>query len=177
MILLDKFLESLIELLIKGIPESFLFVLAVYILTRIKFDFKKYIFLSFIITVTTYVTRWLPVNLGTHTMLSLLILILFFLLVNKVNLQNIIKSIISVVILAIILVISEVLNLLLFNAIFGQAEAEQLFNSSSAIIKSISMLPSTIFFAFILLILHFILKIYDKNKKVKDGKVSEKIGE
>jgi len=177
MILLDKFLESLIELLVKGIPESFLFVLAVYIFTRIKIELKKYILLSLIFTLVTYLTRWLPVNLGTHTMLSLLILILLFLLANKVNLQNIIKSIISVIVIAILISISEVLNLFLFNAIFGQAEAEQLFNSSSAIIKSISMLPSTIFFAFILLILHFILKIYDKSKKAKDGKASEKIGE
>jgi len=173
---LTLFLESLIELLIKGLPESFLFVLALYIFTRVKFDYKKYMLLSLMLTLIIYLTRWLPINLGTHTMLSLLFLILLFLIVNKVNLQNIIKSIISVVILAIILMISEVLNLLLFNAIFGQAESEKLFNSSSALIKSVSMLPSTIIFALTLLVIYFLLLIYDKSKKAKDGKASEKIG-
>jgi len=175
--LVSKFLDSIIELLIKGVPESFLFILAIYILTRIKFDLKKYLFMSLIITFISYITKWLPINMGTHTMLSLLILILIFIIVNKVNLQNIIKSIISVIVVAIIIVISEVLNELLLVAIFGQAETKKLFDFGSAVIISVCMLPSTIIFAFILLILYFILLKYDKNKKVKDGKASEKIGE
>jgi signal transduction histidine kinase len=167
---------SLFDLLIKGIPESFLFVLAVYVFTRIRFNFKKYVILSLIFTFIIYLTRWLPINLGTHTMLSLLILILLFIVANKVDLQMIIKSIVSVIIIAIIIVISEELNVLLLIAFWGQSKAGKLLSGSS-IMVSVYEIPSTVIFALVILASYFVLAKIDKNKKVKNGEIGAKTSE
>ena len=170
-----SFSASLFDLLIKGIPESFLFVLAVFVFTRIKFEMKKYIILSLVFTLIVSLTRWLPINLGTHTMLSLLILIVLFIVANKVDLQSIIKTIISVIIIAIIIVISEELNILLLLAIFGQSKTDELLSGSSVMV-SVYEIPSTVIFAVIILISHLIFVKIDKSKKVKDGEIGAKTG-
>lgn len=165
---------SLIQLLIEGIPESFLFVLAVYIFTRIKLNVKKYLSLSLIFTFIIYLTRLLPINPGTHTLLSLLVLIIIFIITNKVDLQNIIKTITSAIIIAIIIAVSEELNILLFFAFLGQSKTDKLLSGSS-IITTVCEIPSTIIFALIILISNLILIKIDKNKKAKSGKISEEI--
>lgn len=166
---MSRFSLSLIELLIEGIPESFLFVFAVYIFTKLKFDIKKYLLISLALVVVTYITRWLPINLGTHTMLTLLVLIVLFIVINKVSLQYVVRSIVSVITLAVILVVSELLNLLLLIVLFGRQESEELLNSNSPIIKDISKIPSIVIFAAIILICHIVLLKLDKHKKDQNG--------
>lgn len=173
---MTSFIDSLIELLIKGIPESFLFVLAVNVFTRTKFDLKKYLVLGSIFTLITYLTRWLPINLGTHTMLSLLALIFLYLIAYKVDLQYIIKSIISVIAIAIIIVVSELIDLLLLSEIYGKIKAEELLNSSSPLIKSVSALPSILIFGIVVLVIYLIMSKKDKSKVKEHGKTDQKTG-
>jgi|GEM_PF-329286 hypothetical protein len=165
---------SFFDLLVKGIPESFLFVLAVYIFTRIKIEIKKYLILSFLITIITFLIRLLPITLGVHTILSLLSLIILFIIFYKVNLQILIKTIISVIVIAIIVIISEELNLVFLLSIYGSKKTEQLLNSPTTV--SIYSIPSTIFFAVIVLIAFLVLSLIDRRKKGKNGVVSEKTG-
>ena len=167
---------SPIELLIKGTPEGFLFVLAVYILTRTKIDWLKYVIQSLIFIVMTYALRLLPINIGTHTMLSLLALIILFMAFNKVSLQKLISAITSVIIIAIIVFISEELNLLLLIAIWGQSKTNALLSGTS-IMVSVYEIPSTVIFALVILASYFVLAKIDKNKKVKNGEIGAKTGE
>ena len=167
---------SPIELLIKGTPEGFLFVLAVYILTRTKIDWLKYVIQSLIFIVMTYALRLLPINIGTHTMLSLLALIILFIVANKIDLQMIIRSTISVIIIAIIIVMSEELNVLLLLAFWGQSKTNTLLSGTS-IMVSVYEIPSTVIFALVILASYFVLAKIDKNKKVKNGEIGAKTGE
>ncbi len=157
---------SLIELLIKGIPEGLLDVLAIYILTKTPFDKKKYILISSIFIVTTYLIRWLPINLGVNTMISLLVLVVIFLCTTKIDLTKLIKSIIS---MAIILITCEEINILLLIAIFGKNSAQELLSSSIG--KSLYGSPSTVFFAIVIFIIYFVIKKKAKNTNTDNTQI------
>ena len=85
---------SWIELLMKGIPEGFLDVLAIYIFTNTKFEKSRYVILSVLFIASTYLIRLLPINLGVNTMLGLLVLILIFIVGCKAEPPKVIKSVI-----------------------------------------------------------------------------------
>ena len=168
---------SPIELLITGVPQGFLFVLALYIFTRTNTDIIKYVIQSLILIVVTYLLRFLPINLGVHTMLILFALIILFMAFNKVSLAKFVNAIVSVVIIAIIIIITELLNVLFLDLVFGQAETNILIYHSSPLIKSLSEIPSTVIFALIILASYFVLAKIDKNKKVKNGAIGAKNSE
>lgn len=79
---------SLVELLVKGIPEGLLDVLAVFILTQQKFVLKKYVIISVVFIISNYLVRLLPINFGVNTMIGLLILVLLFVFLRKAMCQN-----------------------------------------------------------------------------------------
>jgi uncharacterized membrane protein (UPF0136 family) len=164
-------------LLITGVPQGFLFVLALYIFTRTNTDIIKYVIQSLILIVVTYLLRFLPINLGVHTMLILLALIILFMAFNKVSLAKFVNAIVSVVIIAIIIIITELLNVLFLDLVFGQAETNILIYHSSPLIKSLSEIPSNAIFALIILASYFVLAKIDKNKKVKNGAIGAKNSE
>lgn len=163
---------SWIELLVKGFPEGFLSVLSIYIFTNTKFNRNKYILLSILMTICTYLIRLLPISLGVNTMLSLLILIILFIILGKAEPQAVIKS---VIIMAIFLFVSEGINSLILYAMFGMEKAQTFVNDPTS--KSLSSIPSTIIFAVIVLVTYFVLKNRRANKKVKDGEVRDSFGE
>lgn len=163
---------SLIELLIKGIPEGFLDIWAMYIFTRTKLDKTAYITLSFIFIIATYCIRRLPINYGVNSMLSILLFIVLFVMVHKVEFRNAIRSAIIVMIL---LFISEGLNILLLTSVYGTTETKQLLITPLS--KSIYSIPSTIIFALIILIFHLIISKISTNRKIGDGKISDQAGE
>ena len=164
------------ELLIIGIPQGFLFVWALYIYTRTRFDTFKYICQSLIFIVVTYASRLLPINVGVHTVLSLLALILLFLIFNKVSLQVLINTITSAIVVAIITTFAEVANGLLVDWIQGPGEAAALFNSGNPRTTSLSQIPSNIIIAIILVISYFVMKKIGKHGRRTNGENSEKTG-
>lgn len=153
----------------KGIPEGFLTVLALYIFTRTKMDIKRYLLLSFILIIGTYLIRFLPIALGVNTVLSLFILIITFLFVYKTQLSMIIRSIVSVICIFILIAIAEVLNMLLLIMVYGHSTAETMFSAKDGLQQSLYSLPSTIFFAFFIITGYLILQQIEKKAK-KNGK-------
>lgn len=163
---------SPIQFVIIGIPQGLLFVLATYIFTKTKFNFKKYVLISSIVTVLTYLIRFLPITIGVNSMLSLLVLIVVFLIIYKFDLPKIVTLISSSIIIFIIICISEFLNELILNFVFGQTKSQEFLNSSSAVVKSASLIPSNIIFAVIVLIVYFVL-FSKRNKKDENGKAGK----
>jgi hypothetical protein len=163
---------TLIELLIKGVPEGFLDVLAIYLLTKTVFDKKKYLLLSLAFIVSTFIIRNVTDNVPVNTMLSLLILIIFFVTICKAPPFTVIKS---TLFMAITLIICETLNGAVLVLIFGQDTAKAFFDH--AVSRSISGIPSTLFFALAIVIYYLIVKKINKNKKAEYGEISEKTGE
>lgn len=163
---------SVTQLIIKGIPEGFLTMLALHVLTRTKINWKKYLLLSSIYVVLTYLIRFLPITLGVNTILSLLTLILLFQITYKTQLGEVVRSVVSTVLIMIFVMISEILNMLVLYAIYGQSKAEELLNSGTELTKSVATIPSTIFLGFFIFIAYLVLTKMEKRKNEhgEDGK-------
>jgi len=173
-IAVDGIAVDIIMLFLKGIPEGLLVILALHFFTRTKIQPKKYFLICFIYVGATYLIRLLPITLGVNTVLSLFIMILAFQFIYNGQLSKVIRSIASAAVILILVAVSEVLNMLLLTILYGQTKAEALFNASNALIKSLYTIPSTVFFAILIITGYFILKKLDmrKNTNGKDGKTT-----
>lgn len=167
---------SPIEVLIKGIPETLLIVLAIHIFMNIKIIPTKFILLSVLGLITTYLIRFLPISLGVNSIILLIAWVVFSQLIYKLDISKIIKLVISVVVTIIFIMIAEMANMVLLNAYFGEAEATALWTSTSALTKSLANLPATIVFAILVFISWLVLAKIRKNKKDKNGKSGEETG-
>lgn len=167
---------NIIMLFLKGIPEGLLAPLALHIFTRTKINTIKYLLLSFIYIVTTYLIRLLPVTIGVNTIVTLLVLIVCFQIAYKPQLSKVVRLVVSAVVMTLLIVISELLNMLLLTAMYGQEKAKELFNSSDGWTQVFSTLPSTVFLGLLILAGYFILKSIDKRKN-EHGKTGTETGE
>jgi len=161
---------SPIELLIKGIPESILILIALHVFTETKIVLKKFLLLNLLYLITTYLIRLLPIALGVNTILSLLALILLFLIIYKIDLSKIVRSIVAAIVIITMVMAAEVLNMLLLNIVFGEKKAAELLGYGSALTKSICTIPSTLIFAVFVLVGAVVLARINKYWKEKDGK-------
>ena len=152
---------SLLELIIKGIPETCIFVYAVLIITQTKFNAKRYIFFVSILILSTYVIRNLPIKLGADTLLCLLIMLFGFIYIFKIDAHKAFKSLLS---LTIILLISECINILVLYIAFGKSSTTYILLSPQN--RTIYSIPSTLIFGLIIYIYNKILK---QQRKVSDN--------
>ncbi len=173
---MDGIAISVTQLLIKGIPEGFLTMLALHVLTRTKIDGKKYSLLSSVYVVLTYLVRFLPITLGVNTMISLLTLILLFQVTYKTQLGKVVKSVVSAVLIMTFVMISEILNMLILYIIFGQSKAEELLNFGSELTQSLVTIPSSIFLGLFIILSHVILTRMEKRKN-EHGEANKKTGD
>lgn len=99
---------SWFEFIVRGIPEEFLFVLAVHAFSKTGINIKKYLLSGVSFWIIEYLIRLLPIQYGIHSILSLIALIILVSFVNKID---VIKSIRSGIIIFIISFILEGLNI------------------------------------------------------------------
>lgn len=166
---------SILALLIIGIPQCMLAVLALHIFTRTKINLKKYILLSLIYAIAAYLIRFLPIAIGVNTVLSFFIMILTFQFAYKTQLSMVIRITASASVVFILIAISEVFNMLLLTIIFNQQKAVALLNSSDKLIQSISTIPSNIFFLIFIFIGYFVVKKAEKREQ-SNGKTGTNSG-
>ncbi|MBP2033523.1 hypothetical protein J2Z42_002226 [Clostridium algifaecis] len=146
---------SLLDVLLRGIPEAFLFVFASYLFCNKKFD-EKYIILSTIIfDIGIYCIRILPIQFGVHIILNTILYVFISVKINKISYM---QSIQYCIILQVILSLSETVNLFILNSI-STYDSHTLLNSS--ILKNICFLPSIVMFLLGILICYKFL--YKKN--------------
>ena len=98
---------TFLELLVRGIPEAFLMVLAAYCFANKKVNGKNYVVSSLIIALVVYLVRFLPISYGVHTILNVFVLIFLIFNINKIDL---IASIRASILILMILFICEGLN-------------------------------------------------------------------
>lgn len=158
---------SVAELLIKGIPEGMLTILALHFFTRTSIEPKKYLFLCIWYIGITYLVRELPIQLGINTMLSMLAMILLFQITYKGQLDKLAKLLAATIAIYLLIMISEALNVFLLEMMFGMDKTLELL-STGGLVKSISTIPSTVFLAMFVLIGNMLLRRLQKRKK-NDG--------
>lgn len=149
---------SLLDLLLRVIPESFLFVFASYLFCDKKFDKKRIILSTGILSIAIYFIRLLPIQFGVHTILNILVFIILCIKINKISFA---KSINYSLILIAILSLSERLNIIILNNEFN-CNIKIIFNND--VLKNIYIIPSMFLFLLGILICY---KLVYKNKEKK----------
>lgn len=142
--------QNILSLFTRMIPEAFLVIYAIYLLTSSKVDIKK-IFLSSIIGgVGVYITRLLPIHFGVHTILAVM---LYIVLAVKFNKIEIFKAITLVLTLQIILFICDTTLFIIYTKLFSFS-SEILFGQS--FISAIAGIPPLILFYLVIKLIAFL---------------------
>lgn len=167
---------SIAMLFMKGIPEGFLVAWGMHILTDTKIEAKKYLLLSAIYIVVTYLIRFLPITLGINTVLSLFVLIFSYQLMYRAGLSKVVRAMVASVIILVFTALSEILNVILLTVMYGSDQANALAMSTNRMTQAIYTSPSTVFLAIFTVSGYFILKAIKKRNE-KNGKASKGTGE
>lgn len=107
---------SLIEFVLRIIPESFLFLLTAYVFSNKKIEKKLYIISGFIIAISMYFIRLLPIQFGIHSVIGVIIVILVAVNINKIPTS---KAISSAVMIIIFEAIFETINLVFIDKVLN----------------------------------------------------------
>ncbi|MEG2353011.1 MAG: hypothetical protein RSB70_00045 [Clostridium sp.] len=141
-----------LELLLRGIPEAFLMVLAIHAFSKEPIRWKRYILSSVSLLICAYIINMLPINYGVRTMLNLTILIILSININKIEVLRAVKSSLFIVIAQYIF---EGVNLILIQFVFKADINKILENKISRIIYGV---PSIIMLA-IVVVVYYILVV------------------
>lgn len=150
--------QPLYSLFIRMIPEGFVILLAICMLTNSKADYKNIAIASAIGGTCVYITRMMPVHFGVHTILGVII---YYLLSYKFNGVKVQKAIVGALISTILLFIADLLIVFIYKNIFI-LPIDLLMGKS--LLSLIVTLPSLIIFYLIVKML-----VYFRAKKWKDG--------
>lgn len=149
---------SFLEILVRGLPEAFIMILATHAFANKKLDKKEYLTSSLVMALVVYLVRLLPINYGVHTILNVFVLIFLTFNINKIDLIVGIKSSILVLML---LFVCEGFNIWFIQNILHRDLSVLYTSSADRIILGI---PSTILFAVIVIVYYLILS---KKRKLR----------
>ncbi len=169
--------STLLEFILRGIPEGFLFIFAGYTFSKTKVDVRKYLLAGALLSVIGYAIRLLPINFGIH---SVLVLITCVILLNAVSKIPLIKAISSTLVMMIIGFAAEIVNGVLVALIRGFRFMDilrdfELINIDFAnpTQKVLYGLPSMALMWLIVLIFYFVYKKRDKLINASDRETIE----
>ena len=149
---------TLIEFILRGIPESFVIVWGIYVISRQSINKLKYVLCSTLVASVIYLVRLLPIHAGINTIISS-IFIAFCMVTIGIPL---LKAIYGIIITTLLLLIGELINVLIFN-IFN-INIDIAFKNPS--MKCVLMLPSLIFLILTIMLIRFLLNKWDASKRV-----------
>lgn len=149
---------SLFEFIVRGIPEEFLFVLAVHAFSKTGINLKKYLLSGTLFWVLSYLIRSLPIEYGINTILCLIALIILVTFINKIDISKAIRAGLIMVILEFVF---EGINIYILQFVLNK-NIGILF--SDPIKKTLYGLPSVILFG-IFVITYY--RILSKRKELK----------
>ncbi len=170
--------DTLLEVVLRVIPECMLFVFSGYAFSKYRVQGKRYFLSSFLMSVIGYlIARLLPIEFGVSQILAIITCMALLVLINRIPVQKAIASAIGVMILGFITDIisviiaafvkgGDVVNVLkdktLFDSLYTSQLERQLFGAVSLIIMAI-----------VLMSIYFSAKKRGKLKDVSDGKSVE----
>lgn len=139
---------SFIEFLLRFIPESFLFLLAAYVFSNKKIEKKLYVISGFVIAISMYCIRLLPIQFGIHSLLGVIVVILVAVNINKIPTSKAISSAVMVIIFE---AIFETVNLIFMDKVLK-------LNVQAVLSDSVSKL---VYFAPSMILLGCIIALYN----------------
>lgn len=142
---------SFLEIILRTIPESLLFVLVPYIISIKKIEVINYFKSVVILSISVAIIRVFPISYGIHTLLNVVIFVILTSFINHIEINIAIKS---VILTTILLLISEGLNLLVLTIFFSVSQINNMFKEP--LYRMIIGFPSIIFFMIALVIFYYI---------------------
>lgn len=144
---------TLLELMIKGIPEATLFTLGMYAFTGtkiVKASWPKLRVFALVMFLWTYFVRLLPINYGVNILLVLILTIFLGVMFLKIPLIQCMKA---SLLNAIAIVVGEGLNFLLLQVVYGAQKTQEIIGNP--FLKAINTIPSTIIFGSIVIFVYY----------------------
>lgn len=144
---------TILELIIKGIPEAVLFTFGMYAFSGIKITkevWKKFMSFMTLMFLWTYIVRLLPINYGVNLMLVLVFAIFFGVMILKIPLSKCVKA---ALISAAGIVIGEGVNMLMLQGIYGAEKTQEIIGDP--ILKVVNTIPSSIVFGAIITVAYY----------------------
>ena len=156
---------TLLDLILKGIPESAIFMLGIFAFSKTKINARRYLSAASILFLATCIIRLLPINYGINTLLSVIISAILGIAIIKINfLQAIKASLLTIV----AVLIGEGVNLFLLQVAYGSQKTLEIIGDP--ISKTINTIPSTIVFGLIIFTVYYFNVIHVKGIKDADIK-------
>ncbi|MEA5093856.1 hypothetical protein SDC9_107036 [bioreactor metagenome] len=147
--------QPIYSLFIRIIPETFLVMYAICLLSDSEVDFKKVLISGVIGGVGIYFVRFLPIHFGVHTIIAILFDIALAVKLNNIEIHKAIKATLTSVIL---LFSSDIILVVVYNSLnFTSALSGQ------TLLSVIAGIPSMIFYYLIVVII-----INLKSKRIKN---------
>ena len=156
---------TLLEFFLRGLPEGFLAILAVYAFSKTVFNLKRYIISCIILVSAIYLIRLLPIQYGVHTILNIIVIIVLTVNINKIGIIKAIQASIMTVILEFI---CEGINMFIIKFIF---RADITYVLSEPSVKTLYGIPSLLILATIVFTYYFYLAKRKKLNEVIDGEI------
>ncbi len=145
--------QPIYSLFIRIVPEAFLIMYSICLLTNSKIDFKK-IFISAIIGGTgVYIARLMPIHFGVHTILASMLNILLAVKINNIKMH---RAIAGTMISVILIFISDILIVTIYANVF---ELSPDIIMGQSVIAVIASFPSLIIFYLIVRLIAYFKKI------------------
>lgn len=149
-----------IEFFLRSIPETFILIWGIHVLSKKSINMRKYIISSIILSIAVFFVRWLPIYFGVHMIINIILIISIMVVIGI----DIMKSIYSTLLMFFILSLGEFLNMALLNLLNINTSIEFL----NPYKKCMYWSPSLIFLLLFIIITNYLLKMKEGIKNVSN---------
>ncbi|EKQ55995.1 MAG: hypothetical protein A370_02397 [Clostridium sp. Maddingley MBC34-26] len=149
-----------IEFFFRIIPETFILILGIHVISKKSINILKYILSSVLLSLMIFFVRWLPIYFGVHMIINI-ILIISIMVVIRIP---IIKSIYSTFLVYFLLTLGEFLNMIMLNLLNIDTSIE----FSNPLIKCLVGTPSLIILLISIIIFNYLLKMREGTKNISN---------
>lgn len=143
-----------IEFFLRALPEAFVHILAIYVFSNTKLDYKRYVIASVLCAIAMFLVRLLPISYGVHTILAMGIIMVIGIMINYID---IIKSIKGILICTIFQCIFEGINVFIIQNVI-RGDMNLIF--SDPVQKTLYGIPSVVMLGILIITCYIV-----KNKK------------
>ena len=147
-----------IEFFLRSIPEMFILIWGIHVISRKSLDIPKYIFSSIALATITFFVRRLPIYFGVHIFVNIILIISIMVIINI----PIIKAIYSTFLIFLILSLAEFLNMIILRLININTSIKFL----NPFMKCLYCLPSLMLLLLFIIIINYLLKMKERINNV-----------
>ncbi|GAE00787.1 hypothetical protein CBO05C_0477 [Clostridium botulinum B str. Osaka05] len=150
---------SILEFFFISIPESLIFIMGIYFLSKRFFTKKRLIIMALLFAIEAYFVRMLPIQFGIHLAINIIFAIILSVNIGKISMRDAISY---NMIMIIVLCISEFVSIFVLIKVF---KINRSLLSLTPINKVINFIPYFILFAFNVFLIN---KFMDRRKQCKN---------